>query len=605
MYSMLKLHRLLLSTLLPGLLFFGGCVAEKQMIPPYQGRVEREVAVQEQGVEPSVSRTTTVVDVSKQPLETEGDIFSDADLLLPILTHVNERIYSYEQRRNAWMALNAKIASLNLTEQKLEKIARCGQQLEDILEQYNSFHQRLLLEESVTTRQLLQGEAFLALDKLDLQFLESDCNAITTAGQALPLALSTDVDVVRQQKKEIDEAFAAGNYEQTIAGYEHLQATSGVEPSFDLTYAYGRSLMKSGRENEARSVFKELLARIRQQDQAQWEFTLMQLIGDLDFAFEDYQPAQEQYDEIIKIYEGLSDRNNWAKQQLSALHVADEQSEEVKAYANLLRSYLAYNPDRDGFSVADKAEHFVNSYPYSLVASSADHLVVTSRKDAEQWYQKIVQQVDKLAAEGKYQEAMLVIERIPRTILPVEKQRQLLDKSQELATTEAMTRESTRLAEEQQAQESWNKGMAYLQSREYDQAIESFRKLLGGTSDERARKKIDEAAGLAAQEDRRRAAELFVRSNRTSDMESRKRLLLASRQLLQDILIKYPQSDLIDKVRRNLKRIEEAINNIDPTLLTSPLTINGSLPEPIDASNPGLIDGEKQVEDVPSSSVQP
>jgi len=327
-------------------------------------------------------------------------------------------------------------------------------------------------------------------------------------------------------------------------------------------------------------VFKDLLARIRQNDQALWEFQLMQLIGDLDFALGTYDSARNQYDEIVRIYTELSEKNNWAKQQLSALNVADEQSEEVKAYSELLRSYLAYNPERDGFTVVSKAEAFVNTYPYSLVASSADHLVTVSRERAEQWYKNLLQQVNDLAAEQKFQEALLVLERVPRTILPLEKQQELAAKSAELTTTEAITRETRQLAREQQLQEDWNTGMTFLERKEYDQAIEAFSKLQDSSYGDRARARIDEAANLAAQEDRKRAAELFVRSNRTSDLESRKKLLLSSRQLLQDILIKYPQSDLINKVQRNLQRIDKEINAIDPTLLSAPVTVNGTITEP-------------------------
>jgi outer membrane protein assembly factor BamD (BamD/ComL family) len=237
--------------------------------------------------------------------------------------------------------------------------------------------------------------------------------------------------------------------------------------------------------------------------------------------------------------------------------------------------------------VVRKAKSFINKYPYSLVASSADHLITVSRKAADEWYRNLLQQVDQLAAEKRYQEALLLIERVPRLILPVEKQQELAVRSKELSTTEAINRETTQLAQEQQAQENWNTGMTALEAKEYDQAIEAFTRLLGTSYDVKARKRIDEAAGLAAQEDRRRAAELFVRSGRTHDLMSRKKLLLASRQLLQDILIKYPQSDLTEKVKRNLKRIDEEINAIDPTLLAAPVTVNGQLPEPVESSTGG------------------
>ena len=78
---------------------------------------------------------------------------------------------------------------------------------------------------------------------------------------------------------------------------------------------------------------------------------------------------------------------------------------------------------------------------------------------------------------------------------------------------------------------------------------------------------IEEAVHLAAQENRSKAAELFVRASSTRELEKKTELLLASRELLLSILIKYPQSDLGEKVKRNLSRIEEDIRAIDPVLL--------------------------------------
>ncbi len=591
MHSISKSLNILLPSLICVLLS-SGCAQDKKMVSPYEGRAQRETAMREQGYErPVAKQEVPEPRVSELPLD-QPQVMADDDLLLPMLTHVNERIFSYEQKKAAWSALQEKIANQDLEEERLAKIAECRRQVQEILNQYNDLHYQVLQKESVTTKHLLKGELLLNLEKKDFQFLESDCSRMLSGGPAVDSPLPTKKDAVRQQEQEISTAFANGEYEKTTKDYERLMFDIAQPPPYELTFSYGQALMKTGRETDARSVFKELLNRIRQQDQAQWEFKLMQLIGDLDFALDSYSAAKDQYDEIVQIYEGLSKRNDWAKQQLSALNVADDQSEEVKTYADVLRRHLAYNPDRDGFTVVAKAEAFVDMYPYSLVASSADHLVNISRRDAEEWYQGLLQQVDALVAEDNYQDALLIMERVPRTILPVEKQQELATKSKELSTTEAIARETMQLEEEQLLQENWNTGMTALQFKEYDKAIEAFSQLLGSSYDDRAKVRIDEAAGLAAQEDRRRAAELFVRANRTEDPESRKKLLFSSRQLLQDILVKYPQSDLIEKVRRNLERIEDEISAIDPTLLSAPVTVDGAIAEPVDSSASTGLDAE-------------
>ncbi len=578
-----KFSRIVVFILFSGTLLLSGCVTEKSMVPPYQGRAQRDAAMsfprEQQTIQPRQ-------DIPSEPQKNQnvGPVMTEADLLLPVLTRINERIFSYEQKLATLKNLDASLAARAGEQEQLEKLSRCRQQLENILGQYNGLHQQLLHKDILTQADLFSGKSLLNLENEDFSFLESDCGKLLAQDHPERSLVPLSKDMLKKKEQAVSRAYAAGNYKKTIDEYEQLVSLITSPPSYELTFVYAQALMKTGNEQKSRKIFSDLLARIRQHDQAQWEFKLMQLIGDLDFALGAYDQAKKQYREIVGVYQGLAQNNEWAQQQLAALNVADEQSDEVKAYADLLRSFLAYNPERDGYTVVEKAQAYLNKYPYSLVASSADQLIRISRKAADAWYGSILRQVDQLAGEKRYQDALLVIERVPRLILPVEKQQELATRAKRLRTTEAINRETTVLAQEQQAQENWNTGMTALEAGEYDKAIEAFTKVLGTSYDDRARKKIDEAANLAAREDRRRAAELFVRSGRTHDLWSRKKLLLASRQLLQDILIKYPQSELTGKVKRNLQRIDEEIKNIDPSLLSARMTVSGGLSESVGTS---------------------
>jgi hypothetical protein len=575
-----KFSRHFLVPVLFGVVLSSGCVADKQMVAPYEGKSRRAAAMQNPDYEQQVvDNAAQPASVSPPPLS-GSVVLEEDDILLPVLSHVNERIFSYEQKLVVWRSLREKALLMNLEGERLEAINLCGQQVEKLLAEYNDLHARLLGQDQVTTEYLLRSEMLLDLDKQDLEYLESECPRMSSGDAAVIAPLPSGEEITSLQVEGIKAAYAIENYDQVILDYDRLFANSTQDAPYGLTYMYGQALRRTRHEAQARGVYKNLLAGLRQNDQALWEFKLMQLIGDLDFALGDYMPATDQYNGIVRIYDELRVKNDWARQQLAALNVAGEQEQEVKAYANLLRGHLTYNADRDGFIVVRQAEAFVSKYPYSLVSSSADNLVILSRQQAEEWYKAIVDEVDRLSAEGQFQEALLTIERIPRTILPIEKQQELASKSAELTTTEVIVRETKELADEQEVQGSWNAGMSFLELKEYDKAIESFSQLLGTSYDARAKARINEAAGLAAQDDRRRAAELFVRSNRTHDLESRKKLLLSSRQLLQDILIKYPQSDLIEKVERNLKRIDEEIMAIDPRLLSAPVTVNGQAAGP-------------------------
>jgi hypothetical protein len=85
--------------------------------------------------------------------------------------------------------------------------------------------------------------------------------------------------------------------------------------------------------------------------------------------------------------------------------------------------------------------------------------------------------------------------------------------------------------------------------------------------EQQATMKITEAANEAAGKMRKEAASLFVRAGRTSDPEQKKELLMASHRLLTEILDKYPQTDLLDKVHQNIAILEGQIQRFDPELL--------------------------------------
>ena len=72
---------------------------------------------------------------------------------------------------------------------------------------------------------------------------------------------------------------------------------------------------------------------------------------------------------------------------------------------------------------------------------------------------------------------------------------------------------------------------------------------------------------LGAGQMRKEAASLFIRAGKTADIEVKKQLLVDSYQMLKEILVKFPQTDLLDKVHQNITILEKQIRKIDPALL--------------------------------------
>jgi hypothetical protein len=239
----------------------------------------------------------------------------------------------------------------------------------------------------------------------------------------------------------------------------------------------------------------------------------------------------------------------------------------MREYSALLKNYLAFVPRRDGYAVVEQAAAFLRAFPGSRLSANAAFMQKSAREQADSWLNRGIQRVEAMAGgqvEADGQAASTGTEPGTAGTPPVPTGTQIAPTDGQMAAPAAPAVDAGPSDEELQAR--YDQGVAALTAREYDKAIETFNGLLATPFADRARTRIDEAAGLAAQEDRRKAADLFVRANSTADQEKKKNLLLSSRKLLQDILVKYPQSGLADKVQRNLSGVERALKAIDPSL---------------------------------------
>jgi hypothetical protein len=584
-----------------------GCMSQKKVVDPYYGRMERETALSaanNQNPESSAvpgSKTIQPVHSISMPGTQPDDnklLESSQDVLLPLLTQINDRIFAYEEKKKQWNEFETRLSNLKIEAAQVDKINNCGWQLDNILSKYNGFHERLLEKKSARMAELLSGTSLLEIERLDIDFLEGECHDMLSGKQENNIGSMTEKqpDTISGMEKRISEAMLKRDYGQVIAEYELLPEEQRKLSSYEALIQYGQALVKSKRQDDALKLFENQLRNYTMQYNAKRDFELMQRVADLRFALGMYDGASQQYEQLNKVYTELGDTVEWSSQQLNVLGNKSQQQEEVDSYAALLGIHLGYDAGRDGFKVVMQAQEFLEKYPYSLVASSVDEILKKSKELAEVWFIGFLGEVDVLSFEEKFQDAALKLERLPKDILTEEKQELLKTKANDLLTAEAIVIERERLRIAQILPQKWNKGMEFLETKDYDGAIAIFRELLETEYAAKATLQIAETIQLAVREGRRRAAELFVRANRIHDLESRKKLLTASRRLLQEILKKYPESDLIDKVRRNLTRIEEEINTIDPALLVaapeSEEVFDGDTGESIEVNDDILIQDE-------------
>lgn len=553
------------------------CASDRRTVDPYRDRsYTRSVA------KVSPNQTSPASPVQKKPMQKNNDSrlsarqpssnksFS-AKSLLPMLTQVNDRIIAFEVKIEQWDKLAAEAATVSMDPLDREKIVSCQDEVNAILSRYEDVHQLLIRESNADEFDTSVIDRFSSTQRLDIGFLEGDCQQIVAANKQSDVWVEvTKEKLLEQREAELAEKMNSGEYLQVVDLYSRLPLEEGQYPSYDTTHNYGQALLRTGRENDAAEVYQNLLIRLREQNQLEQEFKLMKLIADIQFSLENFDKAFERYIHIINRYAGLGENIDWARRQQSVISVRKSQGIEVRNYAELLRSWLTYNPERDAFNVFLLAQEFQERFPESSVIPTVNQISSESRDRAEAWFALTLQRLNTLKGERKYEDALKYIDNLPLHLMPMDKREQLTMVSDELTESSFEEQESRRQALEEELQDIWSKGLNLLRTKDYDMAIEVFTSLSGTTYDERANDKVVEASQLAAQEDRREAAELFVRASNNQDRNTQVALLLQSRKLLQGIVVKYPQSGLVEKAKRNLERIEDEIRSIDPALLIEP-----------------------------------
>ena len=183
------------------------------------------------------------------------------------------------------------------------------------------------------------------------------------------------------------------------------------------------------------------------------------------------------------------------------------------------------------------------------------------------WFGRQLVKIDFLVAGKNYTEAIDILKNMTRYYLPADLQAIVQKTYYEVAQAELQETENQQLIQEMELTEQWDAAVLLMDSQRFDEAIFAFEALMGTEYEEKATIKIVEAANLGAGQMRKEAASLFIRAGKTPDFEEKKVLLLDSYKMLNEIVFKFPQTDLLDKVHQNIAILEEQIRKIDPALL--------------------------------------
>ena len=514
-----------------------------------------------------------------QPLQTPvvGQTASPTDVVkqaevLPSIEYVNDRIFEYGRKLNRWKDLDKQSVVMNLDQEQTESMIRCFRDLQKVLDGYERLHDDLLQRNIISTSTMFDTEDAMELQKMDIAFIESNCGRLLSGGEdkAAGWQERQKGADLNQVETLIERYFANNEYSEVVQVWLQIPPYQIERVDLKTKIMYGNALMYLDQQEKAAEMYQQIVDEMSDSKEQPTDIlSLRKVLADLYTASGNYLSAEAQYEQISADYLAIGKIEEWSKLQLSILERSVKGSPELTEFSRLLRAYLGYLAQRDGYKIVWQADNFLQQYPYSPVASNVDIVKEDITQRADEWFNGFLTQVDIFAGEKKFQDAIELLNSVPEEIIGAEKVQELKAKIDEIVLAEAVERETVKLARKQELQRRWNEGMLLADQDDFDGAIQVFTELLDTEYSAKSQVKIEELSLQAAKAARRKAADLFIRFTKTVDVESKKKLLVESRQVLKDILVKYPEVEISEKVLGNIRRVEKEINELDPFLLSA------------------------------------
>lgn len=491
---------------------------------------------------------------------------------LPTMGYVNDRIFEYGRKLQRWQQIDEQSAALELNQQDSETMVNCFVDLQNVLDGYNQLRADMLQLNTESSSLIISSEEVMDLQQSDISFLESACGQLFApeGGERINWSSREQETDLPQLETLIERYTGSKEYEEVIQVWLKIPHSQRERVQLRTKILYGNALMFLHQEEKAAEVYQQIVDEMSVSEEQKTDLvSLRKVLADLHVAAGNYSAAEKQYRNISKDYQELGRIEEWSELQLDMLARSGQSSPELRKYSALLRDYLGFIPERDGYKIVWDAEEFLAEYPYSAVASNVDIIKAKVKKQADSWFSAYFTEVELLAKEKKFLNAIERLEAIPTDLISVEQQEEVKAKNDDLVLAEAVNRETQKIERMQNLQARWNEGMLKAEEGEYDEAIALFQTMLQTEYYAKAEDKINDLQLQAARTDRRKAADLYIRYTKTSDMEMQKKLLTESRKLLMEILDKYPGVGITEKVKGNIQRVEQEMNALDPTLLPS------------------------------------
>nr|MBF0222147.1 hypothetical protein [Desulfobulbaceae bacterium] len=201
----------------------------------------------------------------------------------------------------------------------------------------------------------------------------------------------------------------------------------------------------------------------------------------------------------------------------------------------------------------------IDQGPQGIMLASVRKLLADLEGSVEENAMRQLAQARELLHDNEFAGARRIVEELSvnGTDSVKEKVQTILEQIEE---AERVERLSLKQLQQQKVKSQWQNALHLYEIKDYDAAIAEFTMLLNTEHKNEAAAKISQAASFAANEMRRKAASLFVKARKTTDADQKTALLVESKVMLEDLLNKYPGTDIVGKVQQNLQVLEDELS---------------------------------------------
>ena len=537
---------------------------------PLPEQVLSDISIPAAPQEPSVAGEDVVLEKENGEEQDKGieepipvkpvDFFESSETAEPVdspythadLEYFDRRLKGYEAKLSRWQNLQDTISLLDMKVEKLPEWQFCLQKLQGITAEYGTMiHDPSGKDES-------QDDTWRA----DIAFLESDCeNVFNLNAAVVSEKLQHYKALSASQVGKIIRHYADQNeYQRIITTYQNMTLNSGLDLDSAAKGIYGNALRQAGRLDEAADVFLDLLDT--GEDSQSWIIRLQ--VAEILMATGNIERARTEYQKVTDFFD------SWRTQEAvvqARLHMLEEPYYEEKAlhlYSEALYAWLTGDGIEIPGTLKKNIKILETKYSGTIYADEGQRLMKEAEQNVQDFVIRELDKVIKFATENKFNKARDLLDSLTKLKIHEEARsiiKVVADDVERAEAEEKMLQEELR---KQAIDEQWQQAVLFYDQKKYDRAIELFRQLVNTGYRQKAIKKMNEAVEIAAAEMRKQAALLFSRSRRIKDRDQQLALLYESQAILQEIIQRYPEAEVINKVSVNLEVIEKQILELNP-----------------------------------------